>query len=222
MLLTGVAGLVAPQVGQALSGSVAILIAVLMFAVSLSFDVAAAMDALSYLALLLAVVGPNAGAILAAPSTMLLIAAAVVFASGLPAEIALPAIIDAVVQLVTLPVVANAVARHASQTPPTRDDGRSGCNGRRGANADARQPGQARDDAGSACTGRRGANADARQPGQARDDGRSACTGTATSDGTGRGLAADRPQWGGGRPGIITTACTISVDPSQTSGPPPG
>ena len=198
MLLTGVAGLVAPQVGQALSGSVAILIAVLMFAVSLSFDVAAAMDALSYLALLLAVIGPNAGAILAAPSTMLLIAAAVVFASGLPAEIALPAIIDAVVQLVTSPVVANAVARHASQTPPTRDD------------------------AGSACTGRRGANADARQPGQARDDGRSACTGTVTSDGTGRGLAADRPQWGGGRPGIITKACTISVDPSQTSGPPPG
>jgi len=126
------------------------------------------------------------------------IAAAVVFASGLPAEIALPAIIDAVVQLVTLPVVANAVARHASQTPPTRDDGRS------------------------ACTGRRGANADARQPGQARDDGRSACTGTATSDGTGRGLAPDRPQRGGGRPGIITKACTISVDPSQTSGPPPG
>ena len=112
-----------------------------------------ATGALSYLALLLAVVGPNADAILAAPWSMLLvavaglalnlvgyaialgarplvaerrdrvamlftvskkefsIAAVVVFASGLPAEVALPAVIYAVVQMVTSPIVARAVAR---------------------------------------------------------------------------------------------------------------
>ncbi|MCC5948015.1 MAG: bile acid:sodium symporter [Nitriliruptoraceae bacterium] len=112
-----------------------------------------AIGALSYLALLLAVIGPNAGAIVTAPATMVLlaavglalnlagyglalaarpllpdrrdrtamlftvskkefsIAAVVVFASGLPAEVALPAVIYAVVQMVTSPLVADALAR---------------------------------------------------------------------------------------------------------------
>ncbi len=112
-----------------------------------------AIGSLSYLALLLAVVGPNADAIVGAPSTMLLlavvglglnlagyglalaaqpllrerrdrtamlftvskkefsIAALVVFASGLPAEVALPAVVYAVVQMITSPVVANTMAR---------------------------------------------------------------------------------------------------------------
>lgn len=120
--------------------------------------VLSATGALSYLALLLAVVGPNAARILDAPSTMLLlaavgltlnlagygfalstrpllrqradriamlftvskkefsIAALIVFASGLPAEVALPAAIYAVVQMVTSPVVAHSVARRAADT----------------------------------------------------------------------------------------------------------
>ena len=119
-----------------------------------------ATGALSYLGLLLAVVGPNADAIRAAPTTMLLltaaglalnltgyaialatrplvtshhdrvamlftvskkefsIAAVVVFASGLPAEVALPAVIYAVVQMVTSPIVANAAARRAPSVHP--------------------------------------------------------------------------------------------------------
>lgn len=125
-----------------------------------------ATGSLSYLALLLAVIGPNAERILAAPTTVLLligvglvlnlagyalavaarpllrhrgeriamlftvskkefsIAALVVFASGLPAEVALPAAVYAVVQMITSPVVANAVARNASgrDVPPRRDD----------------------------------------------------------------------------------------------------
>jgi len=113
---------------------------------------------LTYLALLLAVIGPNADAILDAPATMLLvaavalalnltgyglalaarpllserrdrvamlftvskkefsIAAVVVFSSGLPAGVALPAVLYAVVQMVTSPVVANAAARRAPDT----------------------------------------------------------------------------------------------------------
>ena len=112
-----------------------------------------ATSALAYLALLMAVVGPNAGTMLGAPGQMLLvaggalalngvgyglalaarpllserrdriamlftvskkefsIAAFVVFASGLPNEIALPAVIYAVVQMLTSPVVAGALAR---------------------------------------------------------------------------------------------------------------
>jgi len=42
----------------------------------------------------------------------------VVFASGLPAEVALPALIYGVAQMVTSPVVANAPARRAPQGPP--------------------------------------------------------------------------------------------------------
>jgi bile acid:Na+ symporter, BASS family len=109
----------------------------------------------TYLALLLAVIGPNAQAILDAPGTMLLVAAAalllnasgyvialatrrllparadriamlftvskkefsiaafVVFASGLPAEVALPAVVYAVVQMLTSPMVAHTLARRA-------------------------------------------------------------------------------------------------------------
>jgi bile acid:Na+ symporter, BASS family len=115
--------------------------------------VLSATGSLTYLALLLAVIGPNADRILAAPGTMLLIAAAalalnatgyllafatrsvlasrvdrtamlftvskkefsiaafVVFASGLPAEVALPAVVYAVVQMLTSPAVAHALAR---------------------------------------------------------------------------------------------------------------
>ena len=105
-------------------------------------------SSLSYLALLLAVVGPNAAAILGSPGQMMLLAAAalalnavgyalalaarpllperrdrvamlftvskkefsiaafVVFASGLPPDVALPAAVYAVVQMLTSPVVA--------------------------------------------------------------------------------------------------------------------
>jgi bile acid:Na+ symporter, BASS family len=114
-----------------------------------------ATGSLAYLALLLAVIGPNAQRILDAPRTVLLVAAAalalnaggyltalatrrllpdpadriamlftvskkefsiaafVVFASGLPAEVALPAAIYAVVQMLTSPVVARVVARRS-------------------------------------------------------------------------------------------------------------
>ena len=112
-----------------------------------------ATSSLAYLALLLAVVGPNAGAIVDAPGRMALvvvaalvlngfgylcalgaaplldargdrvamlftvskkefsIAAFVVFASDLPAEVALPAVVYAVVQMVTSPLVARLAAR---------------------------------------------------------------------------------------------------------------
>jgi bile acid:Na+ symporter, BASS family len=114
-----------------------------------------ATGSLAYLALLLAVIGPNAQRILDAPRTVLLVAVAalalnaggyltalatrrllphradriamlftvskkefsiaafVVFASGLPAEVALPAAIYAVVQMLTSPVVARVVARRS-------------------------------------------------------------------------------------------------------------
>jgi bile acid:Na+ symporter, BASS family len=118
--------------------------------------VLSATGALSYLALLLAVIGPNAEAIIDAPATMLLLAAAglalnasgyglafaarpllaergdrvamlftvskkefsiaamVVFSSGLPADVALPAVIYAVVQMITSPAVASRVARSSA------------------------------------------------------------------------------------------------------------
>jgi bile acid:Na+ symporter, BASS family len=110
----------------------------------------------AYLLLVVAVVGPNADAILGAPGTMLLvvagalalnlvgysigaaasplladrgdrsallftvskkefsIAAFLVFASGLPDEVALPAVVYAVVQMTTSPVVARMLARRAT------------------------------------------------------------------------------------------------------------
>lgn len=109
--------------------------------------------ALAYLLLVVAVVGPNATAILDRPGTMLLVAAAalalnvigyligwaarplladvadrsallftvskkefsiaafIVFASGLPEQVALPAVVYAVVQMLTSPLVARALAR---------------------------------------------------------------------------------------------------------------
>lgn len=112
-------------------------------------------SSLSYLALLLAVVGTGAEAILDAPAAMLLVAAAalalngfgyalalaarpllaergdrvallftvskkefsiaafVVFTSGLPTEVALPAVVYAVVQMLTSPAVAALAARRA-------------------------------------------------------------------------------------------------------------
>lgn len=112
-----------------------------------------ATSSLSYLGLLLAVIGPNAPAILDAPAQMLRLAAAatllnacgyalalaarpllrdrqdriamlftiskkefsiaafVVFTSGLPPEIALPAVVYAVVQMLTSPVVAALMAK---------------------------------------------------------------------------------------------------------------
>jgi BASS family bile acid:Na+ symporter len=121
--------------------------------------VLSATGALSYLALLFAVVGTNAAAMLDAPVTMLLlagvalvlnlsgygiallagpplpdprdrvamlftvskkefsIAALVVFASGLPAEVALPAVVYAVVQMVTSPAVAHRLARRTAVAP---------------------------------------------------------------------------------------------------------
>jgi bile acid:Na+ symporter, BASS family len=121
--------------------------------------VLSATGSLSYLALLLAVIGPNADAIIAAPATMLLlatvglglnlagyalaaatrplvrarrdrvamlftvskkefsIAALVVFSSGLAADVALPAAIYAIVQMITSPVVANRAARRATDSP---------------------------------------------------------------------------------------------------------
>ena len=117
--------------------------------------VLSATGSLSYLALLLAVIGPNADTIIAAPATMVLlaavclalnlagyvlalaarpllsergdrtavlftvsnkefsIAAVVVVSTGLPAEVALPAVIYAVVQMLTSPVVARVAARRA-------------------------------------------------------------------------------------------------------------
>jgi bile acid:Na+ symporter, BASS family len=117
-----------------------------------------ATGSIAYLALLLAVIGPNAERILDAPATVLLVAAAalalnaggyltalatrrllprrgdriamlftvskkefsiaafVVFASGLPAEVALPAAVYAVVQMLTSPVVARIVARRTRST----------------------------------------------------------------------------------------------------------
>lgn len=113
---------------------------------------------LAYLALLLAVVGPNASAIRSAPGTVVLVAALalalnlvgyllavatrrltpdpadhtamlftvskkefsiaafVVFASGLPPEVALPAAIYAIVQMITSPVVARVRARVSAGT----------------------------------------------------------------------------------------------------------
>jgi bile acid:Na+ symporter, BASS family len=109
----------------------------------------------AYLLLVVAVVGPNATAILDQPATMLLVAAAalglnvfgyllgwaagplladradrsamlftvskkefsiaavIVFASGLPEQVALPAVVYAVVQMLTSPLVARALARRA-------------------------------------------------------------------------------------------------------------
>lgn len=116
-----------------------------------------AASSLVYLGLLLAVVGPNADAILAAPASVALvtlvaltlnligyalaavagrgladsadrtallftvskkefsIAAVVVFSSGLPAEVALPAAVYAVVQMLTSPLVARALARRTER-----------------------------------------------------------------------------------------------------------
>lgn len=110
---------------------------------------------LAYVLLVIAVVGPNAAAILRQPATVLLVAVAalalnvigyglgwaakplvdgaadrsamlftvskkefsiaafVVFASGLPSEVALPAVVYAVVQMLTSPVVARALARRS-------------------------------------------------------------------------------------------------------------
>ena len=110
---------------------------------------------LAYLLLVVAVVGPNAQAILDQPATMLLVAAAaltlnavgyllgwaarplledradrsamlftvskkefsiaafLVFASGLPEQVALPAVVYAVIQMLTSPLVARTLARHA-------------------------------------------------------------------------------------------------------------
>lgn len=120
---------------------------------------------LAYLALLLAVVGPNAAAMRAAPGTVALvaglalalnvtgyliaiaarpltpgpadhtallftvskkefsIAAFVVFASGLPPQVALPAAVYAVVQMITSPLVARTLARRRGpgQTPAAAD-----------------------------------------------------------------------------------------------------
>ncbi len=119
---------------------------------------------LAYLALLLAVVGPNAAAMRAAPGTVALvaglalalnvtgyliamaarrltptpadhtallftvskkefsIAAFVVFASGLPPQVALPAAVYAVVQMITSPLVARIVARRrAPDQEPSSD-----------------------------------------------------------------------------------------------------
>ncbi len=120
-----------------------------------------ATGATAYLLLVLAVVGPNADAILAQPVRMLAvagvalalnivghllgaacrpllpdpadraamlftaskkefsIAAFVVFTSGLPAELALPAVVFAVIQMVTSPVFANRLARHHGHTNPS-------------------------------------------------------------------------------------------------------
>jgi bile acid:Na+ symporter, BASS family len=117
---------------------------------------------LAYLLLVVAVVGPNADAILDAPRTMLLvvagalalnvvgygigaaagpllgdrgdrsallftvskkefsIAAFLVFASGLPDEVALPAVVYAVVQMTTSPLVARMLARRAEVAPDPR------------------------------------------------------------------------------------------------------
>ncbi len=111
---------------------------------------------LAYLLLVVAVVGPNAAAILDQPATMLLVGAAalglnvvgyllgvlawpllaeradrsamlftvskkefsiaafMVFASGLPAEVGLPAVVYAVVQMLTSPLVARALARRTA------------------------------------------------------------------------------------------------------------
>jgi bile acid:Na+ symporter, BASS family len=113
----------------------------------------------AYLLLVVAVVGPNATAILDQPATMLLVAAAalalnvigyllgwassplladrgdraamlftvskkefsiaafIVFASGLPEQVALPAVVYAVVQMLTSPLVARTLARRAETLP---------------------------------------------------------------------------------------------------------
>lgn len=115
---------------------------------------------LAYLLLVVAVVGPNAAAILDQPARMLLVAAGalglnivgyllggaarplladrsdrsamvftvskkefsiaafVVFASGLPEQVALPAVVYAVVQMLTSPLVARALARRATLPTP--------------------------------------------------------------------------------------------------------
>lgn len=115
---------------------------------------------LSYLVLLVAVVGPNAGAMLSAPGTVaevaglalalnvigyliaiaarrltpmaadhvallftvskkeFSIAAFVVFTSGLSPEVALPAAVYAVVQMITSPLVARVLARRSAQASP--------------------------------------------------------------------------------------------------------
>jgi len=115
--------------------------------------VLSATGSLTYLVLLLAVVGPNAARIVAAPRVVLVVAGAalllnaggyllawsvspwvrargdriamlftvskkefsiaafVVFASDLPAEVALPAVVYAVVQMLTSPTVAHALSR---------------------------------------------------------------------------------------------------------------
>jgi bile acid:Na+ symporter, BASS family len=118
--------------------------------------VLSATASLAYLLLVVAVVGPNADAILGAPGTMLLvvagalalnvvgygigaaagrflddrgdrsallftvskkeftIAAFLVFTTGLPDEVALPAVVYAVVQMTTSPLVARMLARRAA------------------------------------------------------------------------------------------------------------
>jgi BASS family bile acid:Na+ symporter len=117
--------------------------------------VLSATGSLTYLALLLAVIGPNAGSILRAPGAVLVVAGAalvlnatgyaiaaavgrllrhhadrvallftvskkefsiaafVVLASGLPPEVAIPAVVYAVVQMITSPAVARTAARRA-------------------------------------------------------------------------------------------------------------
>jgi bile acid:Na+ symporter, BASS family len=124
--------------------------------------VLSAAASVAYLLLVVAVVGPNADAILGAPGTMLLvlagafalnvvgygigaaaspllaerpdrstllftvskkefsIAAFLVFTSGLPDEVALPAVVYAVVQMSTSPLVARMLARRAGATPAFR------------------------------------------------------------------------------------------------------
>jgi BASS family bile acid:Na+ symporter len=121
--------------------------------------VLSAAGSLTYLALLLAAIGPNAGSIVGAPGAVLMIggaalalnatgyaiaaavgrllahhrdrvamlftvskkefsiAAFVVFASGLPPETAIPAVVYAVVQMITSPAVARTVARRSRPRP---------------------------------------------------------------------------------------------------------
>ena len=117
---------------------------------------------LAYLLLVVAVVGPNADAILDQPATMAVVAAAalglntigyligwaarpalpdradrsamlftvskkefsiaafIVFASGLPEQVALPAVVYAVVQMLTSPLIARSLAGRVPDGPPQR------------------------------------------------------------------------------------------------------
>ena len=117
VLVTGAVGLLVPRLGQFLSGAVTPMLALLMLAVvCLVLNVGGYVLATAAWPLSPAR-GDRTAMLFTVSKKEFSIAAVVVVSTGLPAEVALPAVIYAVVQMLTSPVVANVAARRAS-TPP--------------------------------------------------------------------------------------------------------